>query len=216
MVPPTRARASQSSSSSFPGSSWPVTTVKAVATDRWVTGIPAPAGTDIAEVTPGTTSKGTFAAARASPSSPPLPKTKGSPPFSRTTIFPSLPFSTRRALIFSWVSLWRPGSFPTSIISAPSPAHPRISGERSRSKRITSASSRSRLAFSVKSSGSPGPAPTSHTFPHSVRSNFPHRLFCQIPSAHRHQPSGELSCPPKVVGGRYRFIHPHIPRSVEG
>ena len=52
-----------------------------------------------ADVTPGTTSKGTPAARRASASSPPRPNTKGSPPLSRTTRFPSRPFSTRRSLI---------------------------------------------------------------------------------------------------------------------
>ena len=52
---------------------------------RWVTGMPAAAGTAIALETPGTTRVVTPAAAQASSSSPPRPKTNGSPPFSRTT-----------------------------------------------------------------------------------------------------------------------------------
>ena len=44
-----------------------------------------PPGTAIALVTPGTTVTGTPAAAQASTSSPPRPKTYGSPPLSRTT-----------------------------------------------------------------------------------------------------------------------------------
>ena len=51
-----------------------------------MTGTPAAAGPARAELTPGTTVNGTPAAARASASSPPRPNTKGSPPFSRTTL----------------------------------------------------------------------------------------------------------------------------------
>ena len=70
-VPGTAARAAQSvCSEGLPGSSCPVTTVNEVASPRWVTGIPAAAGAAIALVTPGTTSKGTPAAASASASSP--------------------------------------------------------------------------------------------------------------------------------------------------
>ena len=50
-----------------------------------MTGIPAAAGTALSDETPGTTSNGTPASASASASSPPRPKTNGSPPFSRTT-----------------------------------------------------------------------------------------------------------------------------------
>ena len=42
----------------------------------------------IAELIPGTISKGTSAARSANASSPPRPKTKGSPPFKRTTFLP--------------------------------------------------------------------------------------------------------------------------------
>ena len=95
-VPPARASASQSTSvRPFAGSSWPVTTVKCVETPRCVTGIPAYAAAPIALVMPGTTSNGTPAAASASASSPPRPKTNGSPPFRRTTVAPARP--ARRA-----------------------------------------------------------------------------------------------------------------------
>ena len=46
-------------------------------------------GTATAELTPGTISKRIPASASASASSPPRPKTKGSPPLSRTTSLPS-------------------------------------------------------------------------------------------------------------------------------
>ena len=59
-VPPTRAKASQSCSPvpSDPPTR-PVTTVTDAATPRWVTGMPAAAGTPKADVTPGTTSQAT-------------------------------------------------------------------------------------------------------------------------------------------------------------
>jgi len=69
--------------------SWPVTTANEVARPRCVTGMPAYAGTATAALTPGTTSNGMPACTSAAASSPPRPKTKGSPPFSRTTRHPS-------------------------------------------------------------------------------------------------------------------------------
>ena len=86
IVPPTLASERQSMSCS-PARRWPVTTVNAADTPRWVMGMPAAAGAAIADVIPGTISKGTPAAARASASSPPRPKTNGSPPLRRTTRF---------------------------------------------------------------------------------------------------------------------------------
>ena len=56
-------------------SSWPVTTVNPRLAPRWVTGMPAAAGTLTALVTPGTTSTGTPRASQASRSSPPRPNT---------------------------------------------------------------------------------------------------------------------------------------------
>ncbi len=58
MVPPTLASDSHSIAEEPPLSLWPVTTVKAGETLRCVTGIPAAAGTPIAEVIPGTTVNG--------------------------------------------------------------------------------------------------------------------------------------------------------------
>ncbi len=83
------ARRSQSTADSgLAGSSWPVTTAKDEARPRCVTGMPAAAGTAMAALTPGTTSTATPARAHASISSPPRPKTKGSPPLRRTTSLP--------------------------------------------------------------------------------------------------------------------------------
>ena len=50
-----------------------------------MTGIAAEPGTAESDETPGMTSNGDAGAASASASSPPRPKTNGSPPFSRTT-----------------------------------------------------------------------------------------------------------------------------------
>jgi hypothetical protein len=75
--------------------------------------MPAMAGAARALDTPGTTSQGIPAAARASASSPPRPNTNGSPPFSRTTRLP------RRAprIINRWIVSWsiegRPPRLPT-------------------------------------------------------------------------------------------------------
>src|SRR4051794_32019417 len=65
-------------STSRPGAVLAVTTAKLEATPRCVSGMPAYAGTAVAEETPGTTSNGTLASAQASASSPPRPKTNGS------------------------------------------------------------------------------------------------------------------------------------------
>ncbi len=61
----------------------------------------------------GTISKAMWSFARYSASSPPRPKTKGSPPFSRTTVFPSLAFSTRVRLMSSCFMVWALEAFPT-------------------------------------------------------------------------------------------------------
>ena len=113
-MPGNRASASQSIAlSSFAGSSCPVTNATAPASSRWVTGIPAYAGAATPEVTPGTTSKATPAADSASASSPPLPKTNGSPPFRRTTLLPSFAFATRSSSISLWGMAASPGRLPT-------------------------------------------------------------------------------------------------------
>jgi hypothetical protein len=83
------SRAQSTLASSLAGSSWPVTTAKEDPSRRWLTGIPAAAGTATADETPGTISTGTPARRQASASSPPRPNTKGSPPFRRTTRRPA-------------------------------------------------------------------------------------------------------------------------------
>ena len=71
------------------------------ARSRWVSGMPAMAGTEIALVMPETTSASTPASRQKASSSPPRPKMYGSPPLSRTTCLPSRASCTRRALIAS-------------------------------------------------------------------------------------------------------------------
>ena len=83
-VPSVRASAVQSIGASL-APSWPDTTVTCRETPRWVTGMPAAAGTATALVTPGTTSTVTPASRQAMASSPPRPSTNGSPPLSLTT-----------------------------------------------------------------------------------------------------------------------------------
>ena len=96
-------------------SSWPVTTLKPLASPRCVTGMPAAAGTEMAEVTPETTSTSTPCCRQNSASSPPRPRTYGSPPLSRTTRWPCRASSTRIRLISACGTGWWPGVLPTSI-----------------------------------------------------------------------------------------------------
>ncbi len=173
-VPPARASASQSGApASAPGAppTRPVTTVTDEATPRWVTGMPATAGAANAEVTPGTTSNGMPACTSASTSSPPRPKTKGSPPLRRTTTSARRPCSTSSRAISSCRSSWlagrssapASGRLPTSINSAESAAKSSTAGLTRRSWSTTSARARSIAPRRVSRPGSPGPAPTRYT-----------------------------------------------------
>ena len=85
---------------------------------RWVTGIPAYAGAAMPAVTPGTTSNASPAARSACASSPPRPKTNGSPPFRRTTERPARACSTSRRVVSSWGTCSPPPTLPTSTSSA--------------------------------------------------------------------------------------------------
>ena len=78
---PSRAAQSGSPPSAFRAE----TTAKPRETPRCVSGMLAAAAAAVKLLTPGTTSQATPAAAQASISSPPRPKTAGSPPLSRTT-----------------------------------------------------------------------------------------------------------------------------------
>ena len=102
-APPSRDRPSPPASPTRP-----VTTVTDEARPRWVTGMPAAAGTPKADVTPGTTSQGMPACASASTSSPPRPKRNGSPPLRRTTTADARPCSTSSRAISSWRRAARP------------------------------------------------------------------------------------------------------------
>ena len=113
-VPIPFAKALQSiSEEPFVGSSWPVMKATVEVNLRWVSGIPAYAGAAMADVTPGTISNGIPASISTSASSPPRPKTKGSPPLSRATVAPVLAFSTISALMPSWDKVWSPPFLPT-------------------------------------------------------------------------------------------------------
>ena len=132
---------------------------------RSVSGMLVDAAMPNAAVMPGTTDTGRPAACSASTSSPPRPKTNGSPAFRRTTVWPS---RTRRIISASMsrcAQLARPLRFPTEISSASRRARERIAGGTRSSCRIASASCSNRAARRVRRSGSPGPAPTMWAMP---------------------------------------------------
>ena len=136
------ARASADQSRVLPGWSggrWAETMVTPWVRLRWVSGMPASAGAAIAELTPGITVTGTPASAQASSSSPPRPKMKLSPPFSRTTRRPARPCSTRSSLIRSCEVNSPRGILATSITSTPAGAWESTARGASRSQMITSA-----------------------------------------------------------------------------
>ena len=136
---------------------------------RWVTGIPAKAGTATALVTPGTTWTGTPARAQARASSPPRPKTNGSPPLSRTTRCPARARLTIRSLICAWVRLCACGALPASMTSTSGSSSASSPRGASLSTTTTSASASSRRPRTVISPASPGPPPISVTVPAGVR-----------------------------------------------
>ena len=152
-VPGVRASAAASSRST----SCAAKAVTADETPRWVTGMPADAGTDASDETPGMTSNGTPASASASASSPPRPNMNGSPPLSRTTSSPRRPSATSNSFTSSCSSRSR------SMRSASAGASATSSGATSRSYTITSHARTRSSPFTVMRPGSPGPAPTRAT-----------------------------------------------------
>ncbi|MNE16693.1 hypothetical protein D3C80_1096460 [compost metagenome] len=128
----------------------------------------------LAAVMPGTTSTGMFSVSSAAISSPARPKIIGSPDFSRTTRLPALARRIIISLMSSCLQLSRPPRFPTNMRFASRRASSRTSTDTRSSNRMTSAACKARTAFSVRSSASPGPAPTSVTNP----ALEPSRLAC--------------------------------------
>ncbi len=106
------APASRSSWSEAPSFVWAVITWKLRLSPRWVTGMPAWPGMAMAEEMPGTTSKGMPTRWRAWISSPPRPKTKGSPPLRRTTACPAWAREMSVWEMSSWGAEWRPSRLP--------------------------------------------------------------------------------------------------------
>jgi hypothetical protein len=151
-VPGTRASAAASSRST----SCAANAVTADERPRCVTGMPAEAGTDASDDTPGMISNGTPAPASASASSPPRPKRKGSPPLSRTTSWWS-PSATSRSFTSS-CSRWS-----RSMRSASAGASSTSSAATRRSYTSTSHARTRWSPFTVMRPGSPGPAPTRAT-----------------------------------------------------
>ena len=67
----------------------------------------------MADVMPGTTSNGRPFSSSSSPSSPPRPKTNGSPPLRRTTVLPSFALSTSSWLMSGCFIVWWLEALPT-------------------------------------------------------------------------------------------------------
>ena len=105
--------AQSSRDSGLVGSSWPVITAKLEAYRRSVTGMPAYAGAATDELTPGTTMNGTPRSRRCVASSPPRPKTNGSPPLSRTTHLPCSACSASSSLMRGWGTACTAACLPT-------------------------------------------------------------------------------------------------------
>ncbi len=95
-----------------------------------------------------------------SASSPPRPKTNGSPPLRRTTRFPFFASATSSALIWSCGRVCALDRLPTWMTSVPAGTIAAISRDTSASMAMRSASAINSAARRVRSPGSPGPAPT--------------------------------------------------------
>jgi hypothetical protein len=91
-------------------------------TPRKVAGIDAAASAASPAVTPGMTRKGIPAAASVIASSPPRPKTNGSPPLSRSTRCPARASDTSRWLISACVAEGLPPRLPANSSRACLPA----------------------------------------------------------------------------------------------
>ena len=137
----------------------PVNTWNDLAKPLCVTGIPAYSGTAIEELIPGTISKGIEYLAISSISSPPLPKTKGSPPFTLATTFPSKAFLANVLFISSWITPPSVFPLPKYIISALALASFNTFESINLSYITQSASSIHLFPFKVKRSIFPQPAP---------------------------------------------------------
>ncbi len=112
------------------------------------------------EVMPLTTSTSMPSACKRANSSPPRPKTKGSPPLRRTTRSPCL---TSWIMCFSmkaWGVDKQPPRLPTAICRALAGMCAKMAGATKSSTNTTVACCKHFTAFRVSKSGSPGPAPT--------------------------------------------------------
>jgi hypothetical protein len=145
-----------------------------------VSGIPAYAGTEVADETPGTTSKAIPALTHACASSGAEAKRNGSPAMRRTTRRPDFACRTTTLARAAWVSGCPSVPNPPSTISGPSgrvasapssgasgsPSSVRTSvAWPGTSVTTTSAARISSTARTVSRSGSPGPLPTKATCP---------------------------------------------------
>ena len=153
----------QSRSSGSPARAWAVTKVRVLTLPRMVSEIVPEAAAALAAVIPGQMRTGMPCADRAAISSLARPKIAGSPPLSRTTRLPACAASMRRWPLAAWSRECRPERLPTLMRSAEGRPSSSTRGPTSASKKTTSAASSSRSALRVRSSGSPGPAPTSQT-----------------------------------------------------
>mmetsp|Transcript_14328 Transcript_14328/g.29482 ORF Transcript_14328/g.29482 Transcript_14328/m.29482 type:complete len:216 (-) Transcript_14328:232-879(-) len=143
---------------------YPVHITTWFATPLCVTGIPPRSGAAKTAETPGITEGSTPISLKRRTSSPPLPKTNGSPIFSLTTCLPSASPPRHHEYISFCACSAQPGFLFATLTSPLTSA--RISGETNLSD-ITNASGSdiALTAATVKRSGSPGPAPTIVSLP---------------------------------------------------
>src|SRR5258706_3747658 len=127
--------------------------------------MPSAAGAPRPAVIPGMISTSIPSAASACSSSPPRPNTKGSPPFRRATVLPALAYWIMSFSMKTCGVDVQPPRLPTSITFASKRACARQPRLTRSSTSTISARCRARAAFSVISSGSPGPAPIRKTLP---------------------------------------------------
>src|SRR5437764_2671052 len=127
--------------------------------------MPASAAAARPEVIPGMMRKRRPAVVRAEASSQPRPNTKGSPPFNRRTRRPSRARSISTSLMSRCCGEGRPPRLPAEMSSAPARASFSTRASTSASCTMSSADATACNASTVKSRGSPGPAPASQTSP---------------------------------------------------
>ena len=158
-----RGERGQSIASRLAGSSWPVTNATALGESAMRHRDAGVGGRGDAGGDAGHDLERDPVLAQASASSPPRPKTNGSPPFSRTTSRPASACSTSSAFVSSCGTCSPPPILPTSMSSAPARARSSASPGSAVVEDDVGARDQLDARARVSRPGSPGPAPTRWT-----------------------------------------------------